>query len=63
MNVLVRMSSELDCTVNFQLNLLENNNKTDQLLRLFFSQCSRNRWHQNYGYMLLLKDEPDFLPE
>ena len=30
------MSSELDCKVNFRLNLLEINSKTDQLVRLFF---------------------------
>jgi len=36
MNVLVRTWNELDCKVDFLLNLLENINKADELVRLFF---------------------------
>ena len=43
---------------------MENVNKPDQLVRLFFRTIqSRNRLHQNYDCTLLLKDGQDFIPE
>lgn len=42
MNVLVRTWNELDCKVDFLLNLLENINKADELVRLFFAMFAES---------------------